>query len=133
MSPEKEKYLFETYPKIFQEPDTPKENLMYFGFECDDGWFYLIDELCKHIQSYIDCNPHLNIVQVQATQVKEKFGTLRFYFNGGNNYIEGMVSQTEWLSESTCEICGSHEDVRQTSGWVKTLCDDHYKKYVSLK
>jgi hypothetical protein len=130
MSPNKEKYLFETYPKIFIRPSTPKENLMFFGFECGDGWFDLIDQLCKHIQSYIDNNPHLNIVQPQAIQVKEKYGTLRFYAGGGNEFIRGMISQTEWLSGITCEICGSHERIQKTQGYIRTLCGIHYKQYM---
>jgi hypothetical protein len=135
MTQEKEQALFDKYPKIFQRPDTPKENLMFFGFECNDGWFWLIDNLCALIQGLIDLNPHLGIPQVVAMQVKEKFGTLRFYYNGGNEEISGMVSFAEYLSGKICEKCGSQDGVSQTKGWIVTLCqscmDQHNKKQLS--
>lgn len=53
------------------------------GFECDDGWFDIIDVLCERIQFLID---HNDRPQVVAQQVKEKFGTLRFCgFGGGDD------------------------------------------------
>lgn len=127
MTRELENKLFEKYPKIFAGKDLPiTQNLMSFGFECDDGWYWIIDNLCGHIQSYLDNNTHLNIPQVVATQVKEKYGTLRFYFDGGNDYIYGMVSHTEYLSGTICEECGSHEEIGTTQGWYKTLCFSHW-------
>lgn len=64
--------------------------------------------------------------QVVALQVKEKYGGLRFYYTGGDDVIEGMVSLAETLSFRTCEICGSPGKPRR-DGWVRTLCDSHAK------
>lgn len=61
------------------------------------------------------------IPQVVATQIKEKFGTLRFYYNGGNEYIHGLVAMAEAMSCRTCESCGA--PATQThGGWIKTIC-----------
>ena len=37
---------------------------MCWGFAHDDGWFWILDNMCESIQSYIDNNSHKNIEQV---------------------------------------------------------------------
>ena len=54
-------------------------------------------------------------------QVKEKFGTLRFYAPG-NDRIYHLISLAEWLSAETCEDCGRYGKIRE-GGWIRTLCD----------
>jgi len=61
--------------------------------------------------------------QVEATQVKEKFGTLRFYINHGDDHIYGMIWLAEVMSAGICEMCGTTADVvPSTGGWIKYLC-----------
>lgn len=62
--------------------------------------------------------------QVVAEQIKEKFGTLRFYYHGGDEVIDGMVRMAESMSGVTCETCGNPGQMRN-GGWVRTLCDKH--------
>ena len=62
-----------------------------------------------------------SVPQVTLDQIKEKFGTLRFYYTGGDDYISGMVSLAESMSGVTCEECGNPGD-RRGGGWVRTLC-----------
>jgi hypothetical protein len=64
--------------------------------------------------------------QVVATQIKEKFGTLNFYYNGGNDYIRGIVTMAESMSARTCENCGNPGKIRG-QGWLYTACDFHTK------
>ena len=66
--------------------------------------------------------PSMAMKQIIATQVKEKFGTLRFYYSGGDEYIDGMVCMAEALSKRTCEKCGGRAQSQTKSGWIKTLC-----------
>jgi hypothetical protein len=61
------------------------------------------------------------IAQVTLDQVKEKFGTLRFYYTGGDDYISGLVSMAESMTEVTCESCGNPGE-RRGGGWVHTYC-----------
>lgn len=53
---------------------------MCWGLECGNGWYELIDALCaqidRHLQACFDEGDRFN---VKVVQVKEKFGTLRFY------------------------------------------------------
>lgn len=62
------------------------------------------------------------VPQVVAEQVKEKFGTLRFYYVGGDDYIRGMVSFAESLSGSMCEGCGVPSKVKNNDGWYSNIC-----------
>lgn len=57
-----------------------------------------------------------------AVQVKEKFGTLRFYVNGAADEQYNYISFAEAMSGRVCETCGTTKDVFQTSGWIKTTC-----------
>jgi len=123
MKKELDEKLVKKYPKIFVDRYAPMDQTaMCWGFEHGDGWYWLLDNLCGSIQSYIDSNKHLKIPQVVAMQVKEKFGGLRFYYIGGDKYIDGMVSLAEDMSYNICEVCGSTEHVGQTKGWIETLC-----------
>jgi tRNA G26 N,N-dimethylase Trm1 len=57
-----------------------------------------------------------------ATQVKEKFGGLRFYMGGGtDSMIEEFIDQAEAQAEKTCEDCGKPGKIAGP-GWIRTLC-----------
>ena len=119
--------LFKKYPKIFPggKKVDPKKSLLAFGIETHDGWYWLIDNLCHTIQNYINQNKHLKIKQIEASQVKEKFGGLRFYTNGGGDeLIRGMIWLAESLSYDICEDCGKNGTTLDNSGFIQSLCDE---------
>lgn len=60
--------------------------------------------------------------QVYANQIKEKYGTLRFYYSGGDEQVAGMVAVAEAMSSVICEGCGSPGS-KTRSGWIRVLCD----------
>jgi hypothetical protein len=66
------------------------------------------------------------VPQVTLDQIKEKFGTLRFYYTGGDDEISGMVRMAESMSGVVCEECGS-PGKRRGGGWIYTACDAHTK------
>ena len=132
MTPELDKQLCEKYSKIFRDRHAPMtQTAMCWGFDCDDGWYNIIDALCYQIQQYLEWrnmdNPN-PIPQVVAEQVKEKFGTLRFYMHGGDERIDGMVRMAEAMSAVTCEQCGNPGKLRG-HGWYYTACDAHTHEY----
>jgi len=90
-----------------------------FGFECDDGWFELLDNLMDEIKK-IDVNR-----SVSVHQVKEKFGGLRFYIEGGNEEVDNLIDEAEEKSYKICEICGKEGELCVASHWYKTVCNDH--------
>jgi len=55
-------------------------------------------------------------------QVKEKFGTLRYYC-GGSETIFKFISLAERLSAVTCEDCGKR-GTANNSRWITTLCEE---------
>lgn len=65
---------------------------------------------------------------VIVRQIKEKFGGLRFYYDGGDEHIAGMVSMAESWAARTCETCGN-KGKQRSGGWIRTLCDEHEAEY----
>ena len=59
-----------------------------------------------------------------ASQVKEKFGGLRFYVNGATDKHYNYINFAESMSYRTCEVCGGVGKT-YTDGWHRTLCDVH--------
>jgi hypothetical protein len=123
MTPERDKALVAKYPMIFQATTHKQEHMEMFGFECGDGWFDLIDKLCEELMIYSEQNP-IHPVPV-ATQVKEKFGTLRFYVDQATNDQYLIISAAEHKSEEICERCGEPGTLDDSRSWIKTLCDKH--------
>jgi len=128
MRKELENRLYKDYPKIFKQKDlAPSETCMCWGIECDDGWFTILNHLCYLLQ----VSTGNNHPQVEAVQIKEKFGTLRFYTEGHDDYQDGLIDFACLLSSCTCEICGSTKDLFKTKGWIKTVCKEcHEKRHI---
>lgn len=116
-----EQRLKEKYPKMFSQP--------YGGIAVGAGWWPIIESLCANIQHYTDWwNKNREdrpvVEQVVVAQIKEKFGGLRFYYDGGDEKIDGMVRMAESWADHSCEECGAPGKSRK-GGWIKTLCDKH--------
>lgn len=124
-------HLIKEFPLMFPTPVEVSVGL---------GWRNIILELCEVIQSYIkwrnstrqlllEDNPYNHpipeeVSQVVVGQIKEKFGGLRFYFTGGDQYINGAVRMAESWANQSCEECGA-PGTRRSGGWIQTLCDTH--------
>jgi hypothetical protein len=59
-----------------------------------------------------------------VVQVKEKFGTLRFYIRAGTDEHYNYISFAESMSAVTCETCGK-PGKRLGRGWIYTACEEH--------
>ena len=133
MKQELEQQLLTAYPKIFSQP--------FGGFCVGDGWYHILETLCRRIQAVIDNREQhilwlqkegreINIEpipQVVVAQIKEKFGGLRFYYDGGNEEISGMVEMAESWAIQSCETCGNRGKMRGRS-WFYVACDEHAKE-----
>jgi hypothetical protein len=138
----KYRHFFQTDLKIYTGPDTMNDvqellnqkemvHPIQFGFECGDGWYILLKTLLGSIEWHLGPEhswPRKERIPFQITQIKEKFGGLSFYYDGGDDRIRGMVNLAESLSYQICEHCGSTKNVKQTQGWITTLCEDCMKK-----
>lgn len=111
--------LVHKYPKLFKTCKV---------IECEKGWDSILDNLCECIRDYTIRNPLAYPLEI--TQVKEKFGTLRFYTNGSDDYIDGMICLAEYLSSKTCEKCGATNcvNLERIGGWIKTICSTCRRK-----
>lgn len=136
--------LCSDFPVLYQERNLPMtETCMCWGFDVGDGWYPLVYQLSKFITSQVeneksrakyDKKPQEDIekISVVAEQVKEKYGTLRYYWRGvglsraTEERIEGAVSFAEWMSAYICEDCGNPGETRG-GGWLRTLCNRHAK------
>ena|SRR5229473_402860 len=118
MNRELQQQLYDKYPSIFIFiNEDMRKTAMCWGIECDDGWYDILDKLCENI---VKSGFH-----IKATQVKEKFGTLRFYTNYSSDTIDNLIENAEKLSEQICEVTGKPGELMSTSGnwhgWLKTL------------
>ena len=136
MKKELEEKLFEKYPAIFRQKDLPATHTaMCWGIACGDGWYDIIDTLCSNIKHYVrqqNLKDDTGDLIIEALQVKEKFGGLRFYIYGGDDYIRGLVSMAESMSYRVCEECGSPGKANK-KGWIKTLCEPCRKKIADAR
>lgn len=131
------------------------EHSMGRGFAIGDGWFPLIEAACGVIsapylsaereyrharQRDADGDPDIDASVVEharakmlaaearvpfALQVKEKFGTLRFFLEGGGERTRACAEFAEYLSASICEICGRPGVTLASGGWMRTRCGEH--------
>lgn len=135
MKQELDALLCERYPKMMVNRNLPMtETCMCWGFECGDGWFNILDQLMGNIQHHIDWKNRKGEVVPQVTldQVKEKFGTLRFYYTGGDEYINGLVTMAESMSGTTCEGCGNPGE-RRGGSWIRTICNTCEEKRDAMR
>ena len=63
-----------------------------------------------------------------ASQVKEKFGGLRFYVHRATEEHYNYISFAENMSYRTCEKCGNPGKL-YTNGWHTTLCENHAEEF----
>jgi len=113
----------EDYPRAFQS-GRPQ-----CGMGVGRGWEALIREVLQGIE---DLLPEKHDFKV--SQIKEKFGGLRFYAfslelpEETKKKIDKLISLAESRSFGVCEMCG--EPARADTGgsrfgWIKSLCDAH--------
>jgi hypothetical protein len=126
MKSELQRRLIEKYPKLYagcHKP--PSESLMAFGFQCDDGWFDLIDTLSENLMIIVaehgerDANFSGNFT---VMHVKEKYGTLSFYAGPRIDKANAVIDFAESMSAKICETCGNRGRLRGAL-WFKALCD----------
>lgn len=127
MREELEQKLVEKYPVLFRGKDKPPtESLMCFGCECSDGWFDIIQRVCGLITNHMRYRPECP--PVEFVQIKEKFGTLRLYYNGGDEYVEGVCSMAEAMSDCVCEVTGARGSLCKAGTWLRTLSPEEAAK-----
>ena len=130
-----EKYPFLMPRNVFSDEIPEDYNYSYTKLDqIPYGWRHafglaMMEEirlaLGKHIHAY------------RVNQIKEKYGTLRWYDNGGNDKVHEVVRKYGTMSGLTCIDCGKHA-TRISFGYILPFCDncgdnEHHKRdYVPL-
>jgi len=125
MTPEHEQMLYRAYPEIFRQKDWDQTRTgMCWGFQCEDGWWALIDAVCEVMTGHAHSGAHGIL---EATTVKQKFGALRVYFDGACDFCQGACRMVERYSTLVCEVSG-RPGWKMTANpprrWVQTLAPD---------
>ena len=74
--------LQEAFPFMRQNNVEEEHNIYkHWGFQCSGGWHGLLRECCEAIVArYAENGIALDEIDFEPAQIKEKFGTLRFYY-----------------------------------------------------
>lgn len=89
-----------------------------------DGWRRAFGEqMCKELNDEIKTWSEKEQANFRITQIKEKWGSLRFYTNGESAHFRDIIGKYTTLSRRTCIKCGA--PARWISrGWISPWCDD---------
>ena len=144
MDAELQNQLYEKYPDLFSNRTKSRmESCMCWGCEVGNGWYELLSSVCwrisQHEKNIADRvriraknekpndQSDLDYFPVKFDQVKEKYGGLRIYFTGGDDYVDGLVGMAEEYSYKVCEVCGNAGKPNK-GGWITTLCESCREK-----
>jgi len=120
-----EKKLVEDFPTLYvKRLYPPGITRLYWGFDCGDGWEPLIRQLSEQLS--------MLPLGIQVVQVREQFGTLKFFYNlprdteltddawrVWNDIADACVKSVMQESARTCEECGRRGEIHSAIG--KTL------------
>jgi hypothetical protein len=115
--------LVTTYADLFHPVgDSPSAQ----GWPCvGDGWRDLLERACARIRTAVRTHGG----SFRASQIKEKYSSLRFYWDGSLSseaaaLVEEAIDLAEARSACTCEVCGEPGRL-YGPGWLVTRCEQH--------
>jgi hypothetical protein len=126
MRKELEERLARRWPSWFDLDANPMASAMARGFEHGDGWFGILWRLCCDLEPLVAELEREIGERFQVLQVKEKFGTLRFYVSRHSDAIDGRIEQAALEALRTCEVCG--RPGRQRNAYDTVACEEHAEK-----
>jgi len=95
--------LYKKYPLLFKQVNLPmSQSCMYFGIECPNTWYDIIENACERIQNACDSL----VGQIEFCQIKEKFGGLRMYydFKYGPSELDDIIYEIIRSAETDVEL-----------------------------
>jgi len=101
---------------------------MGFGVQHSSGWNPIIERLLTKIEAHLAAKYAAGFRDpdygFQIDQIKEKFGTLRFYVCGADDQIFQWIVEAERETANTCEACGAPGSLHCRVGgyWLYTRC-----------
>jgi hypothetical protein len=121
MNHERRDKIIKEHPHLFAYPPARV-------FECSDGWLDIIEDLANKLEPLIVKWKEKNEVDELcigpcASQIKEKYGTLRFYMLTDTDEMEKLIDEAEDRSSITCEKCGK-PGILRGEHWYYTSCEE---------
>lgn len=90
------------------------------SFECWPGWTDLFDAVFTWLAEIAPNH------EWSPSQIKEKYGTLRFYWHGDLPPLgDEIIEAAEHISGHLCEVCGAPGRIQNQHGWWTTRCPEH--------
>lgn len=120
-------YLLTKFPEHFKD---------HSDVSIGPGWVDLVEDLVYEVRDFLSKH-NMPYNTFTFTQVKEKFGGLRAYYNLehiDDSYNElddklyDLVRLYESKSYTICENCAQPGSVTKDKGWILTLCESCKKK-----
>lgn len=85
--------------------------------------------LCEELREEIlRIDPSL-LNKYSVSQVKEKYGTLRWYAASYSEQMEDILTKYEDISQYTCVVCGKINVPIFDDGWISPFCRECYKSH----
>lgn len=130
MTPELEQRFYVEFPDLLRQHTlSVMESCLAFGLEIGDGWGPLLRELLTNMKKYGTEHG----IEIEITQVKEKFGELRVYFDIQGeipdklgscfDVLDDMVDFATDKSREICELCGKPGKILGSS-WLMARCEE---------
>ena len=108
MKTEFEERLQKNFPFMWQKHEEGYDPYRRWGCECSDGWYLLIRDACQAIaDKYKEAEIDIDFVPLQ---IKEKLGTLRFYY-GFTDDPYGIVAIDNIASGTSLKFAPESKDV----------------------
>lgn len=134
-----------------QPDDGYVSDIRSYIMSLDDGWLrsfglYICEDISDVFFEYgllAGDGKMIDGVAYVIEQIKEKFGTLRWYaslvtedddvfedkhISEVGDRLDLIVTAYELISSVTCISCGTHEGIRFTRGWISPTCYKCYAK-----
>ena len=117
--------LLNRYPKFLRKSADARA-FDERGFECEGGWFKIIDELCSVCEAEIDTLTTQGFDRSQwprVAQIKEKLSSLRFRATGAvSGELRERFLAAQEISLRICESCGLPKSPNE-QGCIDTFCE----------
>lgn len=94
--------LYAEFPYLYRGHTKPRsESAMCWGFECGDGWYPRLRELSEKLTLHLKKRSDLVF---EVTQVKSKFGILRYRARGGDYVTDRLIAAACEQATLTSEL-----------------------------
>lgn len=107
--------------------------------EIPEGWTVLVDQMCKQLDGILKSMDPNHATVFTVMQIKEKFGSLRFYYHiettNDSLYqrIKSIIHEHEVKSQFICQYTGNPGELCMKDKWLMVLSEEKRLELGALK